>query len=74
MGLFHPFFKDKKVKMIGVEAAGTGLASGRHSASLVAGKPGVLHGSKSDLLEDEFGQIKNAHSIAPGLDYPGVAQ
>ncbi len=72
MGLFHPFFNDKKVKMIGVEAAGAGLSSGRHSASLVAGRPGVLHGSKSDLLEDNFGQIKNAHSIAPGLDYPGV--
>jgi len=72
MGLFHPFFNDRRVKMIGVEAAGIGLSSGRHSASLVAGKPGVLHGSKSDLLEDRFGQIKNAHSIAPGLDYPGV--
>ncbi|MFH1458364.1 MAG: tryptophan synthase subunit beta [Candidatus Omnitrophota bacterium] len=72
MGLFHPFFNDRKVRMIGVEAAGAGLHSGRHSASLVAGKPGVLHGSKSDLLEDRFGQIKNAHSIAPGLDYPGV--
>ena len=72
MGLFHPFFKDKFVKMIGVEAAGLGLASGRHSASLVAGSPGVLHGCKSDVLEDKFGQIKNAHSIAAGLDYPGV--
>lgn len=72
MGLFHPFFNDKRVKMVGVEAAGAGLSSGRHSASLVAGRPGILHGSKSDLLEDRFGQIKNAHSIAPGLDYPGV--
>jgi len=72
MGLFYPFFKDKKVKFIGVEAAGLGLGSGKHSASLVAGKPGVLHGSKSDLLEDKFGQVKNAHSIAAGLDYPGV--
>lgn len=72
MGLFHPFFKDKKVKFIGVEAAGLGLASGRHSATLVSGRPGVLHGSKSDVLEDEFGQIKIAHSIAAGLDYPGV--
>ena len=72
MGLFHPFFKDKFVKMIGVEAAGLGLSSGKHSASLVAGLPGVLHGSKSDVLEDKYGQIKNAHSIAAGLDYPGV--
>jgi tryptophan synthase beta chain len=72
IGLFHPFFKDKGVKMIGVEAAGLGLASGKHSASLVAGRVGVLHGSKSKVLEDKFGQIKNAHSIAAGLDYPGV--
>ena len=72
MGLFYPFFKDKTVKFIGVEAAGLGLSSGKHSASLVAGKPGVLHGSKSDLLEDKFGQVLNTHSIAPGLDYPGV--
>jgi len=72
IGLFHPFFKDKKVKFIGVEAAGLGLVSGKHAATLVAGKPGVLHGSKSDLLEDEFGQVKIAHSIAAGLDYPGV--
>ncbi len=72
MGLFHPFFKDKKVKFIGVEAAGLGLASGKHAATLVGGRPGVLHGSKSDLLEDEFGQVKIAHSIAAGLDYPGV--
>ncbi len=72
IGLFHPFFKDKKVKFIGVEAAGMGLASGKHAATLVAGKPGVLHGSKSDLLEDKFGQVKIAHSIAAGLDYPGV--
>jgi len=72
IGLFHPFFKDKKVKFIGVEAAGLGLASGKHAATLVGGKPGVLHGSKSDLLEDKFGQVKIAHSIAAGLDYPGV--
>lgn len=72
MGLFYPFFKEKQVKFIGVEAAGFGLGSGRHAATLVAGKPGVLHGAKSDLLEDEFGQVKNAHSIAAGLDYPGV--
>ena len=72
MGLFHPFFKDKQVKFIGVEAAGLGLSSGKHAATLVAGSPGVLHGSKSDLLEDKFGQVKVAHSIAAGLDYPGV--
>ncbi|MFA5145463.1 MAG: tryptophan synthase subunit beta [Candidatus Omnitrophota bacterium] len=72
MGLFHPFFKDKKVKFIGVEAAGLGLASGKHAATLIGGMPGVLHGSKSMVLEDKFGQIKIAHSIAAGLDYPGV--
>lgn len=72
IGLFSPFFNDKRVKFIGVEAAGEGLASGKHSATLVTGKVGILHGAKSDLLEDKFGQIKNAHSIAAGLDYPGV--
>ncbi len=72
MGLFHAFFNDKKVKFIGVEAAGLGLNSGKHSATLVAGSTGVLHGSKSALLEDKFGQVKIAHSIAAGLDYPGV--
>ncbi|MEK6728238.1 MAG: tryptophan synthase subunit beta [Candidatus Omnitrophota bacterium] len=72
MGLFYPFFNEKSVKFIGVEAAGLGLSSGKHSASLVAGSPGVLHGCKSDLLEDKFGQIRNTHSIAAGLDYPGV--
>lgn len=72
MGLFHSFYNDKKVKFIGVEAAGLGLKSGRHSATLVAGGTGVLHGSKSGLLEDKFGQVKIAHSIAAGLDYPGV--
>jgi tryptophan synthase beta chain len=72
MGLFHPFFRDRRVKFIGVEAAGLGLASGKHAATLVKGAPGVLHGSKSDLLEDKFGQVKIAHSIAAGLDYPGV--
>jgi tryptophan synthase beta chain len=72
IGLFYPFFKERKVKFIGVEAAGLGLASGKHSATLVAGMPGVLHGFKSDLLEDKFGQVKNTHSVAAGLDYPGV--
>ncbi len=72
MGLFYPFFNDKKVKFIGVEAAGLGIASGKHAATLVGGKTGVLHGSKSGLLEDKYGQVKIAHSIAAGLDYPGV--
>jgi tryptophan synthase beta chain len=72
MGLFHAFFRDKTVKFIGVEAAGLGLASGRHAATLMSGATGVLHGSKSKLLEDKFGQVKIAHSIAAGLDYPGV--
>ncbi|RKY32969.1 MAG: tryptophan synthase subunit beta [Candidatus Omnitrophota bacterium] len=72
IGLFHAFFKDKKVKFIGVEAAGFGLASGKHAATLVKGGVGVLHGTKSALLEDKFGQINTAHSIAAGLDYPGV--
>ncbi len=72
MGLFYPFYKDKTVKFIGVEAAGEGLFTGKHSASLVSGRPGVLHGSKSMVLQDECGQISNAHSIAAGLDYPGV--
>ncbi len=72
MGLFHPFFKDKTVKMIGVEAAGLGLNSEEHAAPLAKGSIGVLHGSKSDLLQTKDGQIKVAHSIAAGLDYPGV--
>jgi len=72
MGLFHAFFKDKTVKMIGVEAAGLGLHSGQHSAPLAAGESGVLHGSKSNLLQTKDGQIKIAHSVAAGLDYPGV--
>ncbi len=72
MGLFHAFFNDKRTKMIGVEAAGLGLASTRHAATLLKGEIGVLHGSKSNLLETKDGQIKVAHSIAAGLDYPGV--
>lgn len=72
MGLFYPFFNDKKVKFIGVEAAGFGLGSGKHAATLVTGKVGVLHGCKSNLLEDAFGQISPTHSISAGLDYPGV--
>jgi tryptophan synthase beta chain len=72
MGLFHAFFKDKTVKMIGVEAAGLGLNTDQNSASLKKGEIGVLHGSKSRVLETKDGQIKPAHSIAAGLDYPGV--
>ncbi len=72
MGLFYPFLNDKKVKMIGVEAAGLGLNTDKHSAALIKGKIGVLHGSKSKLLQTEDGQIREVHSIAAGLDYPGV--
>ncbi len=72
MGLFYKFYNDKQVKFIGVEAAGEGIKSGRHSATLVAGTIGVLHGSKSMLLQDKYGQVNIAHSIAAGLDYPGV--
>jgi len=72
MGLFYPFLKDGRVRMIGVEAAGLGLRSGRHAASILRGKVGVLHGSKSYLLQDGDGQIRQTHSIAAGLDYPGV--
>jgi len=72
MGLFHPFFKDRNVRFVGVEAAGSGLASGHHAATLLRGEIGVLHGAKSRLLQDKEGQIKIAHSIAAGLDYPGV--
>jgi tryptophan synthase beta chain len=72
MGLFYPFLRYQKVKMIGVEAAGFGLNTRRHSASLGAGSVGVLHGNKTYLLQDKDGQIQHAHSIAPGLDYPGV--
>lgn len=72
IGLFHPFFKDKEVKFIGVEAAGYGMASGKHAATLIKGGLGILHGSKSYLLQDKDGQVNLAHSIAPGLDYPGV--
>ena len=72
IGLFHPFFNDKQVKFIGVEAGGLGLATGKHSAPLNQGKAGVLHGTKSYLMENEHGQVLETHSIAPGLDYPGV--
>ncbi|MFO7895001.1 MAG: tryptophan synthase subunit beta [Longimicrobiales bacterium] len=72
MGIFHAFVPDARVRLVGVEAAGEGLASGRHSASLGAGQPGVLHGSLSYLLQDDGGQVASAHSVSAGLDYPGV--
>jgi tryptophan synthase beta chain len=72
MGIFHEFVGDAEVELVGVEAAGEGLESGRHSASLARGTPGVLHGALSYLLQDESGQIHPAHSISAGLDYPGV--
>jgi tryptophan synthase beta chain len=71
MGIFYPYLKTK-TRLIGVEAAGEGLASGRHAASLCAGKPGVLHGNRTYLLQDANGQITETHSISAGLDYPGV--
>jgi len=72
MGMFHPFYGDSSVRLVGVEAAGEGLGSGHHSAPLAAGRPGVLHGSLSYLLQDEAGQVIETHSISAGLDYPGV--
>jgi tryptophan synthase beta chain len=72
IGIFHPFLNDKDVKLIGVEAAGKGLETDKHAASLAMGKVGVLHGSKSYLLQDGSGQIEETHSISAGLDYPGV--
>ncbi|MBI2165355.1 MAG: tryptophan synthase subunit beta [Chloroflexi bacterium] len=72
IGIFHPFLSDLGVNLVGVEAAGAGLETGRHAASLVAGRPGVLHGSMSYLLQDQDGQVTETHSISAGLDYPGV--
>ena len=72
MGLFHEFVPDTSVRLIGVEAAGRGVESGLHAASLTGGTPGVLHGNRTYLLQDEHGQIKDAHSISAGLDYPGI--
>ncbi len=72
MGIFYPYIEDERVQLIGVEAAGEGLASGRHAASLSAGSPGVLHGNRTYLLQDANGQIIETHSISAGLDYPGV--
>ena len=72
MGLFYPFLDDSDVRIIGVEAAGHGIESGKHAASLTGGKPGVLHGNRTYLLQDDDGQILDAHSISAGLDYPGI--
>jgi len=72
IGIFHPFIPDESVRLIGVEAAGHGLESGKHAATLCAGRPGVLHGNRTYLLQDENGQIIETHSISAGLDYPGV--
>ena len=72
MGIFYPYIEQKTVRLIGVEAAGHGLESGKHAATLTAGRPGVLHGNRTYLLQDEHGQIIETHSISAGLDYPGV--
>ena len=72
MGLFHPFLDDKGVRLVGVEAGGKGVETGEHAASLTGGRPGVLHGNRTYLLQDEEGQITEAHSISAGLDYPGI--
>ncbi|MEC7381775.1 MAG: tryptophan synthase subunit beta, partial [Cyanobacteriota bacterium] len=72
MGLFHPFVQDRSVRMIGVEAAGDGVETGRHAATITEGRVGVLHGAMSLLLQDDEGQVQEAHSISAGLDYPGV--
>ena len=72
IGLFHPFLDDTDVRLIGVEAAGKGIESGEHAASITGGNPGVLHGNRTLLLQDNDGQIRDAHSISAGLDYPGI--
>lgn len=72
IGIFHPFINDLEVKLIGAEAAGKGMSTGKHAASLAAGRVGVLHGAKSYVLQDDDGQIRQTHSISAGLDYPGV--
>ncbi|MGZ8156104.1 MAG: tryptophan synthase subunit beta [Burkholderiales bacterium] len=72
MGIFYPYIEDEHVRLIGVEAAGHGLETGKHAATLATGKPGVLHGNRTYLLQDESGQIIETHSISAGLDYPGV--
>ena len=72
LGLFHPFLDDKEVEIFGVEAAGKGIRTKLHAASLSAGSPGILHGNRTYLLQDNDGQIIDAHSISAGLDYPGI--
>jgi tryptophan synthase beta chain len=72
MGLFHPFLDEKDIEIYGVEAAGSGLASGKHAASITGGRPGILHGNRTYLLMNDDGQITEAHSISAGLDYPGI--
>jgi tryptophan synthase beta chain len=72
LGIFHPYIPHETVKLVGVEAGGDGIASGRHAASLTAGTPGVLHGNRTYLLQDANGQIIDTHSVSAGLDYPGV--
>jgi tryptophan synthase beta chain len=72
IGLFHPFLEDESVKIYGVEAAGHGIETGQHAAALTGGRPGVLHGNRTYLLQNDDGQIIDAHSISAGLDYPGV--
>jgi tryptophan synthase beta chain len=72
MGLFHPFLDETGVRIIGVEAGGKGVETGEHAASLTGGRPGVLHGNRTYLLQDKEGQITEAHSISAGLDYPGI--
>ena len=72
IGLFHPFIEDEDVRLIGVEAAGHGVETDQHAAALNGGQPGILHGNRTYLLQDEDGQIIDAHSISAGLDYPGI--
>jgi tryptophan synthase beta chain len=72
MGLFYPFLSEPRVKMVGVEAGGLGIRSGKHAASIRSGSVGILHGNRTYLLQDSAGQIQPAHSISAGLDYPGV--
>jgi tryptophan synthase beta chain len=72
MGLFHPFLDERSIEIYGVEAAGHGLRSGKHAASIAGGRAGVLHGNRTYLLMDDDGQIEEAHSISAGLDYPGI--
>jgi tryptophan synthase beta chain len=72
MGLFHPFLDDREVRIVAVEAAGDGIETGRHAAAMTAGRPGVLHGARSYLLQDADGQVTEPHSISAGLDYPGI--